>query len=127
MNSQRVRPAFLCPEFNSIGHCRAGLGSASHHVVHDLIRVHVESLDHPSVVDLDQAECDLGWALLIFGPGFVESRDRGARPNHGLDQGVSFSTFVIDERGIIRWRNLTSDYRVRPRPDDVLAQIHGNS
>ena len=37
------------------------------------------------------------------------------------------ATFVIDERGIIRWRNLTSDYRVRPRPDDVLAQVHGNS
>jgi len=37
------------------------------------------------------------------------------------------ATFVIDERGIVRWRNLTSDYRIRPRPDDVLAQIHGNS
>ena len=33
------------------------------------------------------------------------------------------ATFLLDEQGVVRWRNLTSDYRVRPRPDGILAQI----
>lgn len=30
------------------------------------------------------------------------------------------ATWVADA-GVVRWRDLTDDYRVRPRPDDVLA------
>ena len=29
--------------------------------------------------------------------------------------------FLIDRQGIVRWRNLTGDYRVRARPDELLA------
>jgi len=36
------------------------------------------------------------------------------------------ATFVIDEQGVIRWRNLTPDYKIRPQPDEVLAQIHAD-
>lgn len=30
--------------------------------------------------------------------------------------------FLIDRTGTVRWRNLTEDYRVRARPEDVLEQ-----
>lgn len=36
------------------------------------------------------------------------------------------ATFVIDEQGVIRWRNVTPDYSKRPTPDEVLSQVHGN-
>jgi peroxiredoxin len=32
------------------------------------------------------------------------------------------ATFIADE-GVVRWRDVTDDYRVRPRPDDVLAAV----
>ncbi len=35
------------------------------------------------------------------------------------------ATFVIDRDGIVRWRNLTDNYRLRPSPDDVLAAVVG--
>ena len=34
------------------------------------------------------------------------------------------ATFVID-RGAIRWRDLTSNYRVRPTADEVLEAVRG--
>ena len=30
--------------------------------------------------------------------------------------------FLIDKTGVVRWRNLTEDYRVRARPEEVLEQ-----
>ena len=30
--------------------------------------------------------------------------------------------FLLDRTGTIRWRNLTEDYRVRARPEQVLEQ-----
>jgi peroxiredoxin len=33
------------------------------------------------------------------------------------------ATFVIDAQGIVRWRNLSESYRLRPRPEAVLAQV----
>ena len=38
--------------------------------------------------------------------------------------------FLVDSGGVIRWANLTDDFRVRARPDDVLEAIDkllGNS
>ena len=29
--------------------------------------------------------------------------------------------FLVDRNGIVRWRNLTGDFRVRARPDDIIA------
>jgi peroxiredoxin len=28
--------------------------------------------------------------------------------------------FLVDQRGIVRWRNLTGDFRVRARPEQLL-------
>jgi peroxiredoxin len=36
------------------------------------------------------------------------------------------ATFIADA-GVIRWTNVTDDYRVRPRPDDVLAAVHAST
>ncbi len=33
------------------------------------------------------------------------------------------ATFVIDGNGVIRWRDVTENYRLRPKPDAVLAAI----
>ena len=33
------------------------------------------------------------------------------------------ATFVLDANGVVRWRNLTDNFRLRPRPADVLAAI----
>ena len=30
--------------------------------------------------------------------------------------------FLLDRTGTVRWRNLTEDYRVRARPEQVLEQ-----
>ena len=30
--------------------------------------------------------------------------------------------FLLDSAGVIRWANLTEDYRVRARPDQLLEQ-----
>ena len=31
--------------------------------------------------------------------------------------------FLIDRNGVVRWRNITDDYRVRMRPEEVLRAI----
>ena len=33
------------------------------------------------------------------------------------------ATFVIDKDGVVRWRDLTQNYRIRPRPEEVVAQV----
>jgi peroxiredoxin len=33
------------------------------------------------------------------------------------------ATFLLEENGVVLWRSLTDNYRIRPRPDDILVQI----
>ena len=33
------------------------------------------------------------------------------------------ATFVIDKDGVVRWRDLTDNYRLRPRAEDVVAAV----
>jgi len=33
------------------------------------------------------------------------------------------ASFLIDAGGIVRWRDVTANYRLRPRPDSILAAI----
>jgi peroxiredoxin len=33
--------------------------------------------------------------------------------------------FLVDSSGVIRWANLTGDYRVRARPDQMIEQAKG--
>jgi len=35
------------------------------------------------------------------------------------------ATFVLDEQGVVRWRNLTENYRLRPPAEDVVAAVAG--
>lgn len=44
---------------------------------------------------------------------------------HATEQGeiARSAEFLIDPQGIVRWRNLTSDYYVRLRPEQVLAAL----
>jgi len=46
--------------------------------------------------------------------------------NGGLDGDVARpATFIIDRDGAIFWRDLTENWRVRPRPEQLLAEIAG--
>jgi peroxiredoxin len=33
--------------------------------------------------------------------------------------------FLIDSTGTVRWVNLTENYRIRPKPEDVLKVVDG--
>jgi peroxiredoxin len=33
------------------------------------------------------------------------------------------ASFLIDANGVVRWRALTANYRLRPQPETILAQI----
>ena len=33
------------------------------------------------------------------------------------------AVFILDQQGIVRWRHLTDNWRVRVRPETVLAQL----
>jgi peroxiredoxin len=46
------------------------------------------------------------------------------RHDEGGEGGIAHpATFVIDREGIVRWRDLTDNYRLRPSPDEVLKQV----
>lgn len=32
-------------------------------------------------------------------------------------------TFVLDREGVVRWRDLTDNYRIRPKPERVLEEL----
>src|SRR5215468_5942743 len=33
------------------------------------------------------------------------------------------ASFLIDANGLVRWRNITDNYRLRPQPETILAAI----
>ncbi len=33
------------------------------------------------------------------------------------------ASFLIDANGVVRWRDLTENFRIRPHPDVILAAI----
>lgn len=35
------------------------------------------------------------------------------------------ASLLIDANGVVRWRDLTDNYRLRPQPETILAQIDG--
>jgi peroxiredoxin len=39
---------------------------------------------------------------------------------HGADIARP-AEFLVDRNGVVRWRNLTEGFRVRARPDEILA------
>ena len=34
------------------------------------------------------------------------------------------STFLIDAQGVIRWRDLASNWRIRSSPEEIIEAIH---
>jgi peroxiredoxin len=33
------------------------------------------------------------------------------------------ATFIVDRSGVVRWRDLTENYRIRVRPQRILEQL----
>ena len=52
--------------------------------------------------------------------GAYDLRHDGESPDGAIARPA---TFVIDRDGVVRWRDLTDSYRLRPSPDDVLAAV----
>ncbi len=54
----------------------------------------------------------------------------GVRHSHapgGVGDIARPASFLLDEQGVVRWRDLTQNYRIRPRPQTILAQVDGMS
>lgn len=67
-------------------------------------------LEFPVLSDADR-EAIADWGVVHAGGGLGGSDI--ARP----------AVFVVGPDGIVRWRNLTDNWRVRTRPDAILAAI----
>ena len=67
------------------------------------------SLDYPILSDPDLVAID---AFGVRHPGGWIEGDI-ARP----------ATFIVDRSGYVAWRNLTENWRVRPRPGELLEQL----
>lgn len=50
----------------------------------------------------------------------LDIRHPGGNPMDGTDLPQS-SSFIIDANGTVLWSHLAPNYRVRPRPDAILA------
>ncbi len=50
----------------------------------------------------------------------LDIRHAGGRPMDGADLPQS-SSFIIDRNGKVLWSHLAPNYRVRPKPDTILA------
>jgi len=49
-------------------------------------------------------------------------RHKGGNPIEGKDVARP-AVFVLDRNGVIRWRSLTDNWRVRVRPETILEQL----
>jgi len=49
-------------------------------------------------------------------------RHKGGNPMEGLDVARP-AVFILDRSGIVRWRTLTDNWRVRVRPETILEQL----
>ena len=68
-------------------------------------------LEYPILADPDLAMTDAYGLRHVGGHGSADI----ARP----------ATFVVDANGVVRWRDLTENFRIRPHPQDVLRAIDG--
>jgi len=49
-------------------------------------------------------------------------RHKGGNPMEGKDVARP-AVFVLDRKGVVRWRSLTDNWRVRVRPETILEQL----
>jgi peroxiredoxin len=68
---------------------------------------------------------DLGLGYRILSDPKLAAIDRyGLRHEQAGEPPIAHpATFLIDANGIVRWRNVTDNYRLRPQPDTILAEI----
>jgi len=63
---------------------------------------------------------------LLSDPGASVIDAYGVRHEHGGIGGVDIArpaVFVLDREGNVAWKDLTENWRVRVRPDEVLKQL----
>jgi peroxiredoxin len=69
---------------------------------------------------------DLGLDYRILADPSLTAIDAyGLRHDQGREQPpiARPATFLIDANGVVRWRDLTENYRLRPRPQTIVAAI----
>ena len=69
---------------------------------------------------------DLGLGYRILSdPQLVAIDAYGLRHEHAAGRPAIAhpASFLIDANGIIRWRTITDNYRLRPQPETILAAI----
>src|SRR5262245_11682133 len=71
-------------------------------------------------------DLELGYRILAD-PNLTVIAAYGLRHDQGPGQPpiAHPATFLIDASGVVRWRNVTDNYRLRPRPQTILAAIDG--
>jgi peroxiredoxin len=63
--------------------------------------------------------------LVLSDPGLTAIDAYGVRHvGGGMDGDIARpATFIVDREGNIAWRDLTENWRIRPRPDDLLDRL----
>jgi len=45
-------------------------------------------------------------------------------PGTGLGDDIARpATFIVDREGVVRWRDLTENFRIRPRPQRIVEEL----
>jgi peroxiredoxin len=73
-----------------------------------------------------EVAADLGLSYRILADPMLAVIDAyGLRHDdgHGGTDIARPATFLIDAGGVVRWRSLTPNYRLRPKPDEILTEI----
>ena len=79
-----------------------------------------------SVAQNDAVVRDVGLDYRILSdPNLTAIDAYGLRHDQGREQPpiARPATFLIDANGVVRWRDLTENYRLRPRPQTIVAAI----
>ena len=87
----------------------------------DILAIVVDSVEtNKKIVDA----YDLEYAILSD-PDLSAIDAFGLRHEHGWIEGdiARPATFILDRSGHVVWRHLTDNWRIRPRPDELLAEL----
>lgn len=89
-------------------------------------RAEVIAISVDSVEDNARMAKEVGLTYPILSDGSLRAID--AYDLRHMDGGPSgtvarSATFVVDGDGVVRWRDLTESYRVRPRAEEVEAEV----
>lgn len=89
------------------------------------VRLVAISVDPPELTREHARRMGFSYTFLSDQQGEVLRRydllhEAGGPDGHDISRPAEF---LIDPTGTVRWGNLTSDYRVRARPEDILEVI----